>query len=203
MTTPNTYHHGNLYNTCIDNGIKILLEEGVEKLTLRNVAKKSNVSHNAPYRSFKDKEALLIAIAQRIYTELTAQIIEISLNPSENADADFKLMCTSFFNYAVSNPIKYQFISGNFVTNEGTYKNLSNLITNAYDTVKSFLQFYINNGTYKKIDIDKMAVLCISTIHGFCSIVIENKLDLIESRLPHYKSQLNFIIEQLLNTLKK
>jgi AcrR family transcriptional regulator len=42
-----------------------LLEGGVDAVTLRAVAKLVGVSHNAPYKHFKDRSALLAAVAER------------------------------------------------------------------------------------------------------------------------------------------
>jgi AcrR family transcriptional regulator len=202
MLAQKTYHHGNLRATCIQNGIEILLEEGIEKLTLRNVAKKSNVSHNAPYRSFKDKEDLLAAIAQEIYAELTHEIFAIIQNPSELPSEDFRKLCTTFYAFATNNPIKYRFIAGNTVNHEGNFSQLTDIVNEAYDMVRNFIFVQIQNGNFRSVDPDKMAIHCIATIHGFCLIVIENKLKLLQSQLPDYAQELVFIIEQLLYILQ-
>lgn len=202
MLAQKTYHHGNLRATCIKNGIDILVEEGIDKLTLRYVAKRSKVSHNAPYRSFKNKEDFLAAIAQEIYAELTKEIYKIIEHPSDSPQEDFKKMCTTFYEYATSNPVKYRFIAGNTVDQEGNYSQLTDIVNEAYDMVRNFLSFHIEQGNFRSIDSDKMAIHCISTIHGFCLIVIENKLNLLQGRLPDYTQDLDFIINQLLFILQ-
>jgi AcrR family transcriptional regulator len=57
-----TYHHGNLRNMLIDEGIKTLCHDGVGSFSLRDLSKKIGVSHTAAYRHFPSKEALLRAI---------------------------------------------------------------------------------------------------------------------------------------------
>jgi len=42
---------------------KMLEKEGLEALKLREVARRAGVSHNAPYRHFAEREALLAALA--------------------------------------------------------------------------------------------------------------------------------------------
>jgi len=202
MLAQKTYHHGNLRATCIQNGIEILLEEGIDKLTLRNVAKRSKVSHNAPYRSFKNKEDLLAAIAQEIYAELTKEIYAIVEHPSASAKEDFRKMCTTFYEYATNNPVKYRFVAGNTVDQEGNYSQLTEIVNEAYSMVRNFLIYHIEQGNFRSIDPDKMAIHCISTIHGFCLIVIENKLNLLQGQLPDYPHELDFMIDQLLFILQ-
>ena len=58
MTDPSSkYHHGNLKQALIEAGQLILIEKGLNGLSLRETAKAAGVSHTAPYRHFKDKEA--------------------------------------------------------------------------------------------------------------------------------------------------
>src|SRR5436190_24145857 len=58
-----TYHHGNLRPALLAGAAKILEKEGVTALSLREAARRAGVSHNAPYRHFADRDALLAALA--------------------------------------------------------------------------------------------------------------------------------------------
>ena len=68
------YHHGDLRNALIQAGLAILAEEGTHALSLRAAARRSGVSHAAPYRHFADKEALLAAIAEQGFNTLAASV---------------------------------------------------------------------------------------------------------------------------------
>lgn len=77
MSTHNTtrsYHHGDLRATLLAAGKELLTTEGLESLSLRAVAAKAEVSHNAPYRHFPDRRALLSAIASQGFTQLVAEL---------------------------------------------------------------------------------------------------------------------------------
>lgn len=67
---PRTYHHGHLRAALIEAGVELIREVGAEAFTLREVARRSNVSHAAPYRHFRDKEDLTAAIAEEGFTML-------------------------------------------------------------------------------------------------------------------------------------
>jgi len=58
-----TYHHGNLRSALLRAAGKTLEKEGVASLSLRDAARRAGVSHNAPYRHFADRDALLAALA--------------------------------------------------------------------------------------------------------------------------------------------
>jgi AcrR family transcriptional regulator len=58
------YHHGDLPPALLRAAADILEKQGLEALTLRDLARRAGVSHNAPYRHFTDREALLAALAE-------------------------------------------------------------------------------------------------------------------------------------------
>ncbi|WP_245442774.1 TetR/AcrR family transcriptional regulator [Methylobacterium terrae] len=57
------YHHGDLRRSLIAAAHDLLRSGGVEAVTLREAARLAGVSHNAPYRHFPSREALLAALA--------------------------------------------------------------------------------------------------------------------------------------------
>jgi AcrR family transcriptional regulator len=63
MPLKHSYHHGNLRQTLLDAGIALIGEVGPKGFTTREVARRAGVSHNAPYRHFRDKDDLLAVIA--------------------------------------------------------------------------------------------------------------------------------------------
>jgi AcrR family transcriptional regulator len=58
-----TYHHGDLRAAMLGAAGKILEKEGPAGLSIREAARRAGVSHNAPYRHFPEREALLAALA--------------------------------------------------------------------------------------------------------------------------------------------
>lgn len=72
MSTP--YHHGALRDVLLAEGRKLLMEEGPQAVTLRGLAKRAGVSHSAPVRHFRDRDALLDAIAAEGFEELVAAL---------------------------------------------------------------------------------------------------------------------------------
>jgi AcrR family transcriptional regulator len=60
--TEHTYHHGNLRRALMDAALEIIREQGVDALTLRDLARRTGVTHAAPHHHFRDKTALLTAL---------------------------------------------------------------------------------------------------------------------------------------------
>jgi AcrR family transcriptional regulator len=75
MTEKRAYHHGDLRRALLDTVLGMVAERGdAAEVTLREVARRAGVSHNAPYRHFADKEALLAAIATEGFEMLLATL---------------------------------------------------------------------------------------------------------------------------------
>lgn len=65
-----TYHHGDLRAAVLSAAWKMVEKEGVEGLSVREAARRAGVSHNAPYRHFASREALLAALVAEGFDQL-------------------------------------------------------------------------------------------------------------------------------------
>lgn len=64
------YHHGDLRRALIDAALLAVAEQGPAALSLREVARRTGVSHAAPTHHFRNKAGLLTAIAAEGYAKL-------------------------------------------------------------------------------------------------------------------------------------
>ena len=74
MTRSEPYHHANLRQTLLDAAVTLIGEVGPRAFTLREVARKAGVSHNAPYRHFVSKDELLAEVAAEGFVRLAASM---------------------------------------------------------------------------------------------------------------------------------
>jgi len=65
-----TYHHGDLRTAVLAAAGKLIEKEGLAGLSVREAARRAGVSHNAPYRHFPDRDALLAALATDGFSQL-------------------------------------------------------------------------------------------------------------------------------------
>jgi AcrR family transcriptional regulator len=68
-TLKKQYHHGDLTKSLLKSASLIIKEQGVENLSMRKLADVVGVSRTAPYHHFKDKNALLCALAEQGFYE--------------------------------------------------------------------------------------------------------------------------------------
>ena len=69
------YHHGHLREALVEAAFQLARSEGPEAVVLRAASRAADVSHNAAYRHFADRAALLRAVCERCMTSL-AELME-------------------------------------------------------------------------------------------------------------------------------
>lgn len=65
MADRRTYHHGDLREALLDAVLTVVAEEGVHAVKVSALARRCGVSSGAPFRHFTNREALLVAAAER------------------------------------------------------------------------------------------------------------------------------------------
>jgi AcrR family transcriptional regulator len=65
-----SYHHGNLREALIQTALRLIAERGLAGFAFAEVARAAGVSPAAPYRHFRDRNALLAEVARQGYERL-------------------------------------------------------------------------------------------------------------------------------------
>jgi AcrR family transcriptional regulator len=105
------YHHGDLRRALVQASLAIVGEEQDWAFSLREVARRAGVSHNAPYNHFADKNDLLVAVAaaglEKLRDKMLAAIEGID-------DPALALLASglAYVRVGVENPALYRLIFG-------------------------------------------------------------------------------------------
>ncbi len=91
--TERPYHHGNLRGALLAEAERALREDGLDGLSLRELARRIGVSHGAPRRHFADRQALFDALAESGFTRLGAELR--AAVEGAGADYEARLRATS------------------------------------------------------------------------------------------------------------
>jgi len=68
------YHHGELRNTLITAAWHTINQRGIENFTIVDIAQQAQVSKAAPYRHFKDRDALIDAVVSKGFEQLAEEV---------------------------------------------------------------------------------------------------------------------------------
>lgn len=109
MKPKRPYHHGDLKRALLDAALELVRTQGAEAFTLREVARRAGVSHNAPYRHFRDRGELLAAVAVEGYERLTQSMVKAA--ESATTPSDRFLQCGfGFLQFALRYPEHFKVI---------------------------------------------------------------------------------------------
>src|SRR5262247_2786085 len=99
-----TYHHGDLRAAILEAAARMVEREGLAGLSVREAARRAGVSHNAPYRHFIDRDALLEALAAKGFDELMDALKERSGRDLAHAYVRFALEHEQLFRLMFAHP---------------------------------------------------------------------------------------------------
>ncbi|MFI9254745.1 TetR/AcrR family transcriptional regulator [Streptomyces sp. NPDC053069] len=102
--TNRPYHHGDLRAALLKSAERTLREKGVGALSLRELARDVGVSHAAPGRHFKDKQALLDALALDGYERLNQALNAATDRPEQSFEERMTALARAYLGFAVGNP---------------------------------------------------------------------------------------------------
>ncbi len=108
-TVKRAYHHGDLRSALVEEGLRLLVVNDVESLSLREIARHVGVSATAIYRHFPDKDALLSALAAAGYAQLgVEQMAAAQAAKQAGAATGFAASGQAYVRFAIANPALFR-----------------------------------------------------------------------------------------------
>lgn len=168
-----------LKEALIDEAFAVIEESGVEGLSLREVARRLGVSHQAPYKHFPSRDHILAAVVARCFQEFAAHL---EARPRrQDPFADLGEMGLAYLAYARENPLKYRLMF-NSPLPEGA-EHVEMLAEARYgfallhERLKTMALRDPGDGIAEPAKHDALFIL--STLHGFASLMQSDVLDTI------------------------
>jgi AcrR family transcriptional regulator len=168
------YHHGNLREVLLHAAIQFIAEVGPGGFTLREVARRAGVSHNAPYRHFQDKEALLAAVATEGFCELTQAMLN-SVKTKTNTRERLKSAGLAYVEFALRRPEHFTVMFEAPVSRD-KHSTLSEAGEQAFGTLVNFVKACQADAQLPSGDPLPFALLAWSMVHGIAKLATAGRL---------------------------
>jgi AcrR family transcriptional regulator len=167
------YHHGNLRETLLQGALRAIAEVGPAAFTLREVARRAGVSHNAPYRHFRDKDALLAAVAVQGFRELTRAMREPDQSPL-NALDKLKRSGLAYVAFAVRRPEHFtvMFDAPVSTSSDPEYTQASQ---EAFNTLVNYIRVCQEEGQLPTGNTMERALYAWSLVHGIAKLAVAGR----------------------------
>ncbi|NQV16238.1 TetR/AcrR family transcriptional regulator [bacterium] len=172
----NTYHHNNLRPALLDETAAMITEDGVASVTMRALGKRLGVSRGAPYRHFKGKSDLLLAVAATGFESLGERIQAIVTDSSRSLEEQLEQLGVVYIHFALENPAHYRLMYGKESLRRGELPVLKAsgdaLFALLRDMIDAFQQEIGNN----RKDTKALVYVAWSAVHGLASLLIDEQI---------------------------
>jgi len=177
--TPRTqpYHHGNLRPVLVDTAVDLARSTGPDGVVLREVARRAGVSHNAAYRHFHDRAALLAEVADRAMAELERAMrdrIDAVANddPGNRAAERLRETGRAYVDFAIREPGLFAVA---FSSPAGPEPDLATR-GGPYGVLNAVLDELVEVGVVSPERREGADVACWAAVHGFAALNVGGPL---------------------------
>jgi AcrR family transcriptional regulator len=175
VTSTRPYHHANLRKTLLDAAVALIGEVGPRAFTLREVARRAGVSHNAPYRHFASKDDLLVAVAAEGFDRLAAVMLKW-MEPSQSARERLVLCGCGYVDFALRWPHHLLVMFDLPATHSRRSKKHDPLGGNAFRVLLDSIAAAQLSGDLPQGDPMPLAFTAWSLVHGISRLGISGNL---------------------------
>jgi AcrR family transcriptional regulator len=116
---PRGYHHGNLREALIAAALDLISKKGPAGFTFADAARAAGVSAAAPYRHFRDRDALMADVAKRGFDRFAVELSHAWDGGKPSPRAAFERVGRAYLQFAEKEPALFSamFESGLPITN--------------------------------------------------------------------------------------
>ena len=166
-----TFRHGNLPEALIEAAMVRLEADGVEAISLRDLAGDAGVNHRAVYRHFPDKLSLLARVAERGWQQLALRLRKATAGQAPGEPA-LAAASVGFFQFAREFPSLFHLMSGARLNVEGEFLTLEAAII---DALQVFAVGIAGTGMAPDLVIGRTAIF-VAALQGVVTQILHKRL---------------------------
>jgi len=164
------YHHGNLRDEMVREGMAILESEGQAALSMREIARRIGVTQTAPLHHF-DKAGLLAAIAALGFRKLFEFRME-ALKDKRDPRERLMTVMLAYAEFALTHPALFHLMHGPEIPDKTLFPELNEAATRSYSILETAVADFLlaSEGSMER---SREATLAAWTAcHGLATILI-------------------------------
>jgi AcrR family transcriptional regulator len=170
------YHHGNLRDALIIAAAELIEENASVEFTMIDAARRAGVSSAAPYRHFKDKDALLQEVGLLGFLALTEFVQEETKNFSPGTEEGIIAIGRGYVEFVTNHPQFYDLMWGDMGLRGLDFADQEVKTSGFHDLVESVGQWCdkMNLSHYNALE---LSVKLLAMAHGLACLAMNHHLE--------------------------
>jgi AcrR family transcriptional regulator len=169
------YHHGNLRAALLAEAERTLREQGIDQLSLRDLARQAGVSHAAPRRHFADRQALLDALAEAGFLRLGDEVRAAIDTAGDDYEARLRATATAWIRFATQDAALLELM---YVVKRGQHSAaLDDAFGRLFTTFDDLIRQGQQAGELQPGDPDRVRLLLFAAVQGIAALVTSGSVD--------------------------
>ncbi|MBV1829778.1 TetR/AcrR family transcriptional regulator [Komagataeibacter sp. AV436] len=174
-TTDRPYHHGDLRRALIGTALDMLAKDQNWTFTLREVARRTGVSHAAPYKHFRDRETLLRELARIGFIRLGESLTGAMSPGLPSTRAHFMAAAQACIGFACQNPGLYRLMFSSDA-DKTIDPQLHDAAMKTFGILLDLLERGQRDGSFRPVAVSALAAAGWAQVHGLAMLAISNQL---------------------------
>ncbi len=170
------YHHGDLRAALLRSALEIVEGDGVSALSLRAVARRSGVSAMAPYHHFRDRAALVAAVAAKGFERLHAATVEALQNSGADSLKSLVASACVYVDFVVANPALYRLMYSAELADRTSFPDLAEAAAAPSANLARLVATAAGAGYLGSVDRRSAALQIWAMAHGIGLLAIDGYL---------------------------
>ncbi|MGH6657358.1 MAG: TetR/AcrR family transcriptional regulator [Actinocrinis sp.] len=169
------YHHGNLRAALLAAAEQTLRERGADQVSLRDLARQVQVSHGAPSRHFRDRQALLDALAAEGFARLGDEVAAAIKNAGDDFEAQLRAVAAGYVRFAVEDAALLELMMS-AKKDPGRPDALSAAPERPYTLLTELIRHGQESGRLQPGDPERLQLIIVATFQGIAALVSSHRV---------------------------
>lgn len=164
-----------LRHTLVAAAAALIVEQGPLGFSLREVARRAGVSEAAPYWHFRDREALLAAVARQGFEALAAAMTRggaRARDPRKRLEG----LATAYVRFALRHPSYLRVMFGPEVPEKSAHPALNEAAEKSFGLLVAVIADAQGTGRVRSGDPTTLAIAAWAIVHGLSALLIDGQL---------------------------
>jgi len=184
-----------LREACVIAAQEVIAEKGVENLSLRDVARKLGVSHQAPYKHYPSRDHLLAEVMRRCFHGFAAHLDK--RGHFDDPKEDLAALGRHYLSYARDHALEYRLMFNTPWPGSAEHPDLIRDAIHAYDILRNTLKRMHGTSAAMNDRVDLDALYIWSTVHGLAGVLNGNCIDKLNLKATLVDQAIEHVIQMV------